>query len=361
MLPSNICRICTHLIPSALDKEGMHANFRLLVRFTRWEDLTQVFVDNEGIEKMFRARRRSGFKSFYSMACLIIRHIFEMGPMRRFVFERNCIKMANSPYFQFQKEVHPVGDQSKEFFYLMRRLTGAARRDYDLFCEMVTKVFKLSDPFPDHSVYAGTEPIPAVQLTLMPPSEPIPTELTAAQQKVLKCMTDTIIKRDLPRLSSEYDRPKDLADDEQKVSRRIRIVSGWPTAKEREKAVAEDLEAEKKEPPKSRYDDSDSDTEYYRSKDKAQVELDIKNDAKELWRRYELPVLTKAALTRMMMELVECYPTILPYLCHCQKTVKMEKREPAEVGLCVTLVCGCVGLCVTLVCGVGECGVGEWV
>ena len=342
-LPSNVCRVCTLLIPSALDKEGMHANFRLLVRFTRWEDLTQVFVDNQGIEKMFRARRRSGFKSYYSMACLIIRHIFEMGPMRRFVFERNFIKMANSPYFQFQKEVHPVGDQSKEFFYVMRRLSGAARRDYDMFCEMATRVFKLNGPFPEHSMYAGVEPVPPVQLTVMPPSEPIPTELSEAQQKVLKCMTDTIIKRDLPRLSSEYDRPKDLADDEQKVSRRIRIVSGWPTEKEREKAVAEDLEAEKKEPPKSRYDDSDSDTEYYRSKDKAQVELDIKNDAPELWRRYELPVLTKAALTRMMMELVECYPTILPYLCHCQKMVKMEKREPAEVSLSA---CVCVLVCV---------------
>ena len=316
---------------AAMDKDGMHANCRLLVRYTRSERGAQVFIDNEGIDKLFRVRRRSGFKNYYSMACHVVRHVFEMGQMRRFVFEKAFVKSVTNPYFANHKEVKPAENNAKEFVYVMRRLAGSSQRDYDLYMEMFDRLFTLASSLPSHESYGPQKTAnPAFFKPVTGVEEP-PDELTHPQKHILDVMTDTIVKRDLPRLGIEGDNPKDLAEEEQKVSRRVRIVSGWPPGSKEGEVMEE--EGEKKEEKKEEKKDSDSESEdeYYRKRDKAQLEADIKSDIPEPWRKYELPVLTKAALTRLMMELVECYPPVAPYIVTVNKVVKLEKYEPEEV------------------------------
>jgi hypothetical protein len=329
-LELEVARCCTLLMSAAMDKDGMHANCRLLVRYTRSERGAQVFIDNEGIDKLFRVRRRSGFKNYYSMACHVVRHVFEMGQMRRFVFEKAFVKSVTNPYFANHKEVKPAENNAKEFVYVMRRLAGSSQRDYDLYMEMFDRLFTLASSLPSHESYGPQKTAnPAFFKPVTGVEEP-PDELTHPQKHILDVMTDTIVKRDLPRLGIEGDNPKDLAEEEQKVSRRVRIVSGWPPGSKEGEVMEE--EGEKKEEKKEEKKDSDSESEdeYYRKRDKAQLEADIKSDIPEPWRKYELPVLTKAALTRLMMELVECYPPVAPYIVTVNKVVKLEKYEPEE-------------------------------
>ena len=357
-----LIRHCTSLLLGALEKDSLHALCRLLVRFTRLEKLAQVFVDEGGIPMLFRVRRRSNFKNFYTMATHIIRHIFEVGEMKKYVYESVLRNIVTSPNVINLKEVKPSGKNASEFHYLMKKMAAISMRDHECFLETLSAIYRFSVPFEKENYSSHKEINPLYVSVTEKRIVEAPSELSEAQRQIVELMTDNIVRRDLPRIGLDGENPKDLTEEEQKGARRIRIVSGWPPPEKKMDTVevgqkakegATDKEGDGKgdkegdgkgdkegdgKGDKGKQakgdtkdkDSSDSDDDTPR-RDRKQEEIDEKNDAPEPWRKYELPLLTKSALTRLLMELVQSYPPVVRYIITCKKTVKLEKKNPSEV------------------------------
>lgn len=159
---TTVIKCCTRLLACPPPPDVIHAILRLCLRLTRRPELAAVFVQEGGPQALLSLTQKSTFRGFSSLATLIFRHCLEEGPLLKQAMEaviRHVLNPAN-----LSKETRTVA--SRELHFIMRKLGPAACRNPDLFTETASNVLRLTSAPPKPEAYTQSLRVPSCNLKL---------------------------------------------------------------------------------------------------------------------------------------------------------------------------------------------------
>ncbi len=151
-------RCCTKLISCSLDPDTLHSNLRICLRLTRTSELVTVFFKEGGPTALLSLTRKSCFRGIASLITLIFKHCLELGPVLQHSMECVVRTAVTNPYYS-SKEIRPQAMGGRELNYVLRKLGPCAVRHPKLFLDIVTRNLQLCSALPPSSVYTSTQRI----------------------------------------------------------------------------------------------------------------------------------------------------------------------------------------------------------
>lgn len=321
-------RYCTQLIPCPLDKDTLHAALRLCLRFTRDHLLAEEFANCGGPQALLAKKRDSSFKGFSSLTILLLRHIMEcnstlsqtMEDVIRSVTTNNRSSINREPsYSSGHRELHLV----------MRRLGPAACRNTDNFKEKSCALLRVNNrpaKIEQHRP-GGSHRLPATFVHCTPPSQQKTTTTLPAlaiHVEVINMLIDKLCTIEegakVPQTISSLD-SNQLLYETSSDTVHVQMGNVHVVGNERLSARAVSLtrdttgnRSQRGQTLRNRQAEDDDDTSEdmnveYNSSQAASPERKESKDATATVNVQETePILSKAALMRLLTELVDSYP-----------------------------------------------------
>ena len=190
-------KCCTQLLSCPLDPDTLHSNLRLCLRLTRTPEQAAVFAREGGPQALLALTHKSGFRGFASLVTLLFKHCLEDGPVLRQAMESMIRASVTSPYFN-SKEVRPQAMGGRELYYVMRKLGPCACRNPRLFMELATSTVRLCSEPPASSVYTSTQRMPTTLVKCVPPSKSEHVPLNVVQMDLINLLLDHLCAEEEP-------------------------------------------------------------------------------------------------------------------------------------------------------------------
>lgn len=346
-----LMRCCTDLISAPLSPDTLHANLRLCLRLTRRPELAAIFVTCGGPQALLAMTQKSAFRGFTSLAALLFRHCLEEGPLLRQTVEGVVRSVVNNPSVG-KNEFRPHGMSSKDVHYILRKLGPCACRNPELFAEVACCVLRVTSDLPTpESFLASRLPVSAVKC--LPPDRSLhhPPPLNPNQDALINLLIDHLCADAFESSAAKVDSPVDAAavkrgEEEaaalssvslgpMRVSSggRMRMSTGgrwrrhgmYPPRQGLldldDDVASEDMNVEAESAPPSRQTSSSSSPTANEA---------VARDDEGREKMTEKPLLSKAAVLRLLAELVQSYPPCAKLIAMSTRKIRIE-GEPAKV------------------------------
>ncbi len=181
-------RCCTKLISSSVDPETLNANLRFCLRLTRQPELATVFASEGGPQALLSLTHKSSFKGFPSLASLLLRHCLEDGPLLKQSMDSVVRSVVNNP--PSNKDLRTSSTGSKELHYVLGRLGPCACRNPELFTETVCSVLRMATQPPKPEQYQSLQRVPPCTLRTFGPPKVYQFSLSSPQEALINLLVD---------------------------------------------------------------------------------------------------------------------------------------------------------------------------
>ena len=188
-----VMKCCTQLISPGLDTDTLHANLRLCLRLTRNPELATVFVKEGGPQALLSLTHKSAFRGFASFATLIFRHCLDDISALKHAAEIAVKNIFTAPPLN-PKEPRAQGGvqgaKTRDIYYVFRRLAPFAVRCPEFLAESACKYISLvSLPHrSEHYIVSHRVPPTPAKLKSSPKYEP--GTLTPLQEMLINLLID---------------------------------------------------------------------------------------------------------------------------------------------------------------------------
>ena len=343
-------RCCTRLILCSLDPDTLHSNLRMCLRLTRTSELAVVFSREGGPAALLVLTRKSCFRGIASLVTLIFKHCLELGPVLRHAMESVVRAAVTNPFYS-SKEIRPQAMGSRELNYVLRKLGPCAVRHPRLFLDIVTNNLQLCSALPPPSVYTSTQRIhPTLVKCVSSPSSKLDHNLLVPLHfELIQILVNQLCAESSDGDSSQAKTGLDIKSPEGKVEEegeipRVIRCSGNRRDSTRHNSYRRQLTT-------GTYDDDDDlhsedmvgDTEDIGasrlvggslgatagSSCSPTNEREAEAGKNESW--HDQPLLSKAAVLRLLSELVETYPFCAQVISEASRTVKVAGQPAKEM------------------------------
>lgn len=347
-----LMRCCTDLVSAPLSPDTLHANLRLCLRLTRRPELAAVFVRCGGPRALLAMTQKSAFRGFTSLAALLFRHCLEEGPLLRQTIEGVVRSVVNNPSVG-KNEFRPHGMSSKDVHYILRKLGACACRNPALFAEVACSVLRVTSDLPSpESFLASRLPVSAVKC--LPPDRSLhPPPLNPNQDALINLLIDHLCADAFESSSAKVESTEDggaaaaakRGEEEARLSGvslapmrmpsggRMRMSTGGRWRRHGmyprqglldldDDVASEDMNVEAESAPPSRQTSSSSSP--------TTNEAVAGDDDEGREKMTEKPLLSKAAVLRLLAELVQSYPPCAKLIAMSTRKIRIE-GEPAKV------------------------------
>ena len=257
----------TQLISVPVTAEALNAILRFCLRLTRIHTCAAVFTEHDGPKHLLSLQQSSAFSGFSSIITLIFRHILEDEAM----LERTMESVVRSVAL-------PGGGSSRELYTAFRKLGPAACRKPQLFTDVAMHLLRIV-PSTKHQEETNTLPgrgQPLLQLkALAAPKKPM-SQLTDLQETAVKQLLDA--------LCSGVDEHQTENVEQKRGQLAVKGFQRQVTDGMDEQEIEEEMDVQSETQPQQ------------------------SNQEKKASDSSNKPLLSKAAILKILAELVRCYP-----------------------------------------------------
>lgn len=333
-------RNCTQLVACPLDQDTLHAALRLCLRFTRDHLLAQEFVHFGGPQALLAKKRDSSFKGFSSLTILILRHVMECNSTLSLTMENVIRSIVTNNRPSMSRELS-YSSGHRELHLVMRRLAPAACRNTDKFKEKSCALLRVNNrpaKIEQHRSGGGHR-IPATMLhcvpspqqkTTTPPVLPLHIEVVNMLiDKLCTIEEATKVQQAISSLDSNqllYESSNDTVH----VQMGNVHVAGNERLSARAVSLTRDTtsnRSQRGQTLRSRPAEDDDDTsedmniEYNSSQAASPERKESKDTTSAVNTQQTELILSKAALMRLLTELVDSYPNCCQIVSDCTRTI----------------------------------------
>lgn len=341
-------KCCTQLLSYPLDPDTLHANLKLCLRLTRQPALATVFTSEGGPKMLLTLTQKSGFRGFSSLVTLLFKHCLEDGHILQHTME-SVIRAALTNPFYNAKEIRPQATGGRELYYVMRKLGPCACRNPELFLETACKTIRLCSEPPAPSVYTSTQRIPPTLVKCIPQSKLELGPLNSVQMDLLNLLIDCLCAEDELDSDSSSKPPVEVKnveskiDDERDIARAMHFDANVNSGSGRRGRVRHG--SYRRQVTTGTYDDDDVNSE------------DMAVDGEETGssrltgalgggttssptderegisadKSKDRPLMSKAAILRLLSEIVETYPSCAKVISESSRKVKVRGMLPKDM------------------------------
>lgn len=323
---------CTNQPPDAL-----HANLRLCLRLTRRPELAAVFVREGGPQALLSLTQRSSFQGFAFLVMLIFRHCLEEGPLLKQTME-GVFKHVMNPSSMTKEGRASLA--SRELHLVMRKFGPTVCRDSDLFKDMALNFLRLNTAPTKPESYTTTLRTPSCNLKLAPGlPKPELVIMNVGQESLINLLVDHLCAESVYEDSMAPDKTEGgggggIGDGktEEEPERRMAFGSSGGAQRQRlrhgsyRRQVHGNLDL----------DDDVASVEMNMDSEPVEVVSRQTSSADQsVQRRPSLetdkkPLLSKAAILRILAELVDSYPSCAKIITESSRTIRV-RGQPAKV------------------------------
>ena len=345
---TTVIQCCSRLLSLQLDPDLLHANLRLCLRLTRRPELAAVFMQEGGLQSLLALTQKSSFKGFTSLAALLFRHCLEEGSFLKQAME-TVTRMVLNPSGP-SRDIR-AASLSREFHYIMRKLGPAACRNPHLFKETACNMLCFSTLPPKPEAYFTSQRVPSANLKLAPglPRQEM-IALTPLQVSLINLLVDHLCadsvyddaaaqekgeggaggmtegggKGEEERDRVRYGTVREMVPVSQVRRMRHRYqrrVQGNFDLDDDVASVEMNLEAE----PASEVVSRQASTSGLSEQPSQKIPLEIE----------EKPLLSKAAILRLLAELVDSYPSCAKHIVESSRKIRINGQPAKVLDLCV--------------------------
>ena len=184
------CRCCTHLLSVEMEPDTLHAVMRLLLCLTRQPSFSKTFMRERGPHALFALTQRSNFQGFSSLSTLLIRHVLEDGPLLDEAME-SIIRAVVAGSGPLDRDMKTHGPGRRDFDFVLHRLAPCASRNRDLFMKKAIEVLRLTNLPPKPEEYSSSsQRLQPTILKCSPYIKQDPKPLSLIQQQLLNLLMD---------------------------------------------------------------------------------------------------------------------------------------------------------------------------
>lgn len=340
-------RCCTHLLSCPLNPDTLHSNLRVCLRLTRNHELASIFAREGGPQALLSLTQKSCFHGFASLVTLIFKHCLEMGHFLRQSMEGVIRAAVTSPFYS-SKEIRPQAMGGRELHYVLRKLGPCACRHPKLFLDVACKMLRLCSSLPGPSVYASSQRIHPTLVKCVP----TPSKVNFEHIIPLQCELVNLLVDHLCAESSEGESqnkagidiksPEGKMDEDGEIPRVMHFEDGrrgrvrhgsyrrqlTTGTYDDDDVHSEDMTVDADEAGSSRIASSLSAPTASSSPTE---ERDAAADASKNESWCEQPLMSKAAVLRLLSELVETYPFCAKLISESCRKVKVSGQPAKEM------------------------------
>lgn len=337
-------KCCTRLLSSALDPDTLHSNLRLCLRLTRSPELAVVFAKEGGPQALLSLTQRSGFRGFASLVTLLFKHCLEDGLVLRQAMEGVIRASVTSPFYN-SKEVRPQAMAGRELFYVLRKLGPCASRNPQLFMELAVATIRLCSEPPAPIIFTSTQRTPTTLVKCVPLPKLEHSPLDAVQSNLVNLLIDHLCAEEAFDSEAKSGAMEDKNADSAKVeeegevpramhfgensssSRRGRVRRGSYRRQvtagtyDDDDVNSEDMAVDAEETAGSRIASS---LGVATTNSSPTGEQEISTGKTE--DTHNQPLMSKAAILRLLSELVETYPACARLIAESSRKVKVHGK-----------------------------------
>ena len=353
-------RCCTHLLSARLDPDTLHANLRLCLRLTRQPELAAVFAKEGGPQALLSLTHGSGFKGFTSLAALLFRHCLEEGPLLKQAVE-SVIRSVVSSHTSSGKEVRAQGMGNRELFYVLRRLGPCACRSPELFADTACSILRMNNQPPKSENYFISQRVPPTTVKCSGPPRLEPVHLSYMQRSVINLLIDHLCTESVLEDPAEKSEAGNNGGGEgMKVDEDVTVAESVPSSRQFQIGISvvgnqggrrmrhgsyrrqltgnydidDDVASEDMNADAELVSESGGTTRQSSSTGSAEAAKNGNGKVSEL----EKPLLSRAAVLRLLAELVESYPACARLIADSSRKIKVDGL-PAKVSWSAVYTC----------------------
>lgn len=342
-------KCCTHLLGCSLDPDSLHANLRLCLRLTRVPKQADVFAREGGPQALLSLTQRSGFRGFASLVTLLFKHCLEDGLVLRHAMEGVIRASVASPLFN-SKEIRPQAMGGRELYYVMRKLGPCACRNPQLFVELASSTIRLCSELPNPAVYSASQRSPTTLIKCVPPPKVEHALLNSVQSALVNLLIDHLCAEEAcedeskgtegksattaaaeAKMEEEVEVPRAMHFDD---SRRGRVRRGSYRRQlttgtyDDDDVNSEDMAVDGEEASGSRMASS---LGVATANSSPTGDRDAGGNGTKAESGRDLPLMSKAAILRLLSELVESYPSCAKLIAESSRKVKVHSKPVKEM------------------------------
>ena len=341
-------RCCTYLLSCSLDPDTLHSNLRVCLRLTRNPELAIIFAREGGPQALLSLTQKSCFRGFASLVTLIFKHCLEVGHVFRQAMEGVIRAAVNSPFYS-NKEMRPQAMGGRELHYVLRKLGPCACRHPRLFLDLVSSTLQLCSSLPSPSVYTSTQRIHPTLVKCVPAaaSKMSYTPLIPLQCELVNLLVDHLCAESSEgeshnKTSMDIKSPEGKMEEDGEIPRVMHFEEGrrgrvrhgsyrrqlTAGTYDDDDVHSEDMTVDVDETGSSRIASSlSAPTASSSPTDEHDAVADASKN--ESWR--EQPLMSKAAVLRLLSELVETYPFCAKLISESSRKTKVSGQPAKEM------------------------------
>ena len=337
---------CTRLLSARLDPDTLHANLRLCLRLTRQPELAAVFAKEGGPQALLSLTHGFSFKGFTSLAALLFRHCLEEGPLLKQAVE-SVIRSVVTSHSSSGKEVRAQGMGNRELFYVLRRLGPCACRSPELFTDAACSILRMNNQPPKSENYFISQRVPPTTVKCCGPPRLEPVHLNYMQRSVINLLIDHLCTESVLEDPSEKSEAGNGGGEGMKVDEDVTVAESVPRQFQIGISVVGNQGRRMRHGSYRRQltGNYDIDDDVASEDMNADAELALEsggttrqsssNGSAETAKNgkvaeAEKPLLSRAAVLRLLAELVESYPACARLIADSSRKIKVDGL-PAKV------------------------------
>lgn len=306
-----------------------------------------MFAREGGAQALLSLTHRSGFRGFASLVTLLLKHCLEDGLVLRQAMEGVIRASVTSPFYN-NKEVRPQAMGGRELYYVMRKLGPCACRSPQVFMELATNIVRLCSEPPSPVLYTSTQRTPTTLLKCAPLPKLEYAPLNGVQCDLVNLLIDHLCAEDVFDSDSKGNMEDKNAEstkieEEGEVPRVMRFGEGGRRGRVRHGSYRRQLTT-------GTYDDDDVNSEdmavdaeetggsriasslgVATATSSPTGDRDAANNVGKTEDSRNQPLLSKAAILRLLSELVETYPACARLIAESTRKVKVHGKPVKDM------------------------------
>jgi E3 ubiquitin-protein ligase HUWE1 len=308
-----------------------------------------MFAREGGPQALLSLTQKSGFRGFASLVTLLFKHCLEDGLVLRHAMEGVIRASVTNPFFS-SKEARPQAMGGRELYYIMRKLGPCACRNPQLFMEVASNTVRLCSEPPSPAVYSASQRSPTTLVKCAPPSKVEHVPLNSVQSALVNLLIDHLCAEETGEEETKAmdEKPATAAsaetkvDEEGEVSRAMHFDDNR-RGRARRGSYRRQLTA-------GTYDDDDVNSEDMAvdgeetggsriasamgaatANSSPIGERDASGSGTKTEGGRDQPLMSKAAILRLLSELVESYPSCAKLIAESSRKVKVHGKPAKDM------------------------------
>lgn len=297
---------------------------------------------------MLSLTQKSCFRGFSSLVTLIFKHCLEVSHVLRRAMEGVVRAAVTSPFYS-AKEIRPQTMGGRELHYVLRKLGPCACRNPRLFLDVVCKTLQLCSSLPGPSVYTNSQRIHPTLVKCVPASSSkinytplVPLQCELVNLLVDQLCAETSEGEPQNKTSVDIKSPDGKMDEDGEIPRVMHFEDGrrgrvrhgsyrrqlTTGTYDDDDVHSEDMTVDVDETGSSRIASSLS-APTASSSPTEERDAAAEAGKNESWRQQ--PLMSKAAVLRLLSELVETYPFCAKLISESSRKVKVSGQPAREM------------------------------